>query len=184
MNTIAFDSNIEGRIGEYFYFQLLDDGGKPLANKSVAVGFNGAKYNRTSNETAWARLQINLRIANLYTFAIAFLGDDCYNGVFNVAVINVTEQTPSLAAGAKTYKSSAKSKALTATLKSSKGSPIPGKMIAFTVNGKAYSAKTNKKGMATVYVSLNKKGTYSFTVNFAGDNTYRKVSQRSKLTIK
>jgi Zn/Cd-binding protein ZinT len=83
----------------------------------------------------------------------------------------------------KTYKATAKTKALTATFKTVKGTPISGKVIKFTVNGKTYSAKTNANGVATVNVSLNKKGTYSFTAKFAGDNRFAAISKTAKLTI-
>ncbi|WP_171776166.1 Ig-like domain-containing protein [Methanobrevibacter ruminantium] len=184
MNTVAFDSNIEGRVGEYFQFQLLDNDGKPIAGKQVFIGFNGVKYNRTTNQTGEARLQINLKYANHYTFAIAFLGDNNYSGDFQVALINVTEQTPVLTTSPKTYKSTAKTKALTATLKSSRGQALAGKKITFTLNGKVYSGNTNSDGIATVNVSLSKKGTYSFTAQYGGDSTYKKVTKSSKLTIK
>lgn len=184
LNTVAFDSMIDGRVGDYFSFQLIDGDGKPIADKQVFIGFNGVKYNRTTNETGGAKLQINLKYANYYTFAIAFLGDDCYSGSFNVALINVTEQTPSLSASSKTYKSSAKAKILTATLKSSRGHVLAGKRISFSLNGKTYTANTNSQGMASVNVSLSKKGTYGFTVEYAGDSTYKKTIVSSKLTIK
>ena len=184
MNTVAFDSNIEGRIGEYFRFQLLDNDGKPIAGKQVFIGFNGVKYNRTTNQTGEARLQINLKYANHYTFAIAFLGDNNYSGDFQVALINVTEQTPVLTTSPKTYKSTAKTKVLTATLKSSRGQALAGKKITFTLNGKVYSGNTDSNGIATVKVSLSNKGTYSFTAQYGGDSTYKKVTKSSKLTIK
>ena len=184
MNTIAFDQNIEGRVGEYFYFQLLDEDGKPLAGKRVSIGFNAAVYNRTTNETGWAKLQINLRSVNLYTFAIAFLGDDDYEGDFEVALINVTAQTPNLVTTNKIYKSTAKIKILTAAFISSRGTPIVGKKINFIVNGKKYTVKTNSKGIATLKVSLTRKGTYYFSVSYAGDSTYKKINKIKKLTIK
>ena len=77
-----------------------------------------------------------------------------------------------------------KTKTLNATFKSANGKPLVGRLIKFTVNGKTYSAKTNSKGIATVKVSLNKKGTYSFTVKYAGDNTLAAVSKKAKLTLK
>ena len=73
---------------------------------------------------------------------------------------------------------------MTANFKTVNGNPISGKKISFTVNGKTYTASTNSKGVATVKVSLNKKGTYSFTVKFAGDDTFAAVSSKAKLTLK
>ena len=184
MKTTAVNPNIDGRIGEYFYFQLVDEDGKALANKSVQIGFNGKVYNKTTNETGWARLQINLARAFRYTFAINFAGDENYTSAFNVALINVTTQAPKLTTSSKSYAASAKSKTLTATFKTKSGNAVSGRKITFTVNGKSYSAKTNTKGVATVKVSISKKGTYNFTAKFAGDDTYSAVSKSAKLTIK
>ncbi|WP_048812333.1 hypothetical protein [Methanobrevibacter ruminantium] len=184
MSTTSVNSNVDGRIGEYFKVQLVDSNGKALANKTVYIGFNGRVYVRQTNETGGAQLQINLGYQGDYTFAIAFLGDDDYNGSFEVAIIKVSKQSAKLTTAAKTYKTSAKTKALSSTFKSAKGNAISGKKISFTVNGKTYTGTTDSKGVATVKVSLSKKGTYSFTAKFAGDGMYKETSVSSKLTLK
>ncbi len=176
-------AKVDGRVGEYFYVTLKDAKGKALANKFVQIGFNGAVYNRTTNKTGGVRLQINLGYAGKYTFAIAFLGDDNYTGSFEVALITVNAQKPKLTTAKKTYKASAKTKALTATLKSVNGNPVSGKTLTFTVNGKSYTGKTNSKGVATVNISLNKKGTYSFTVKYDTDGMYATTSAKSSVKI-
>ncbi len=183
MNTTAINPNIDGRKGKYFEFYLVDEKGNPMANKRISVGFNGVIYNRTTDENGKARLQINLVMEGIYTFAICFLGDDDYNGSFAVAKITVSKQTPKLTTASKTYKASAKTKTLTATFKTSLGNAVKGKKITFTVNGKTYTATTNAKGVATVKVSLTKKGSYSFTAKFAGDNTYKAISKKATLKI-
>jgi hypothetical protein len=141
-------------------------------------------YDRVTDENGSARLQINLKNAGTYTFAVSYLGDDEYNGSFIIAKIVVNKQKGSLTVPNKSYKASASSKTLTATFKSASGKVVANKKITFTVNGKSYSATTNAKGVATVKVSLNKKGTYNFTAKFAGDNTYAAISKTAKLTIK
>ena len=183
MTTTAVDTATDGRIGKYFIITLKDSEGKALANKFVQIGFNGQVYNRTTDENGQAKLQINLKAAGTYTFAVSFLGDDDYNGSFIVAKITVSKQTGSLTVPAKTYKASAATKSITATFKAASGKVVANKKITFTVNGKTYTATTNDKGVATVKVSLNKKGTYSFTAKFAGDNTYAAISKTAKLTI-
>ena len=184
MTTTAVDTAADGRIGQNFTVTLKDSEGKAIANKLVQIGFNGKIYNKTTDKNGIAKLQINLQRAGIYTFAVSFLGDDQYNGSFVVAKITVNKQTPKLTVPAKSYKASAATKTLTATFKSAKGTPVAGKKVTFTVNGKSYSATTDAKGVATVKVSLNKKGTYSFTAKFAGDNTYAAISKSAKLTIK
>ena len=101
-----------------------------------------------------------------------------------MARINVTQQKGSLTVPNRSYSASAKTKAITATLKSASGKPVRNKEIIFIVAGKYYSTKTNAKGVATVNVSLNKKGTYSFTAKFANDVRYAAVNKTARLIIK
>ena len=159
---------VEGRVGKYFVVKLLDNNKKALADAPIKIGFNGVIYNRTTNATGEAKLQINLLKPTLYTFAISYLGDSKYQASFEVAKITVKAQTPKLTSSSKTFKASAKTKSLSAKLISERGTPISGQKVTFTVNGKTYTGKTNAKGVATVNISLNKKGTYSCTVKFAG----------------
>ncbi|WP_297980394.1 Ig-like domain repeat protein [uncultured Methanobrevibacter sp.] len=184
MTTTSFNPNIEGRIGEYFTATLVDENGNALANKNVSVGFNGHVYTYITNATGGFKTQVNLRHSTNYTFALYYSGDDNYEGSFGVARIEVLKQAVKFTVPAKTYKASAKSKTLTATVLSKYGTPIKGKVVSFIVNGKYYSAKTNAKGVATVKVSLTKKGTYSCVVKFEGDDGYAATSKKVKLTIK
>ncbi|WP_407461435.1 Ig-like domain repeat protein [Methanobrevibacter sp.] len=184
MTTTAVDVDTDGRIGKNFTITLKDSKGNALANKAVQIGFNGKVYDRVTDKDGKANLQINLKNAGTYTFAICFLGDENYNGSFAVAKIVVNKQKGSLTVPNKSFKASATSKTLTATFKSASGKVVANKKITFTVNGKSYSATTNDKGVATVKVSLNKKGTYSFTAKFAGNNMYAAITKTAKLTIK
>ena len=176
-------AKVDGRVGKYFEVTLVDAKGKHLANKSIAIGFNGKKYYRTTNATGGAKLQINLMYEGKYTFAIAFLGDDNYTGDFQVAQIRVNKHSPKIKADAKRSKGSAKTITLTATLQSANGNAISGKKISFTLNGKTYVSKTNSKGLASVEVSLNKKGSYSINIKFAGDDFYKSVSKILNLNV-
>lgn len=184
MVTTVVDTKSDGRIGEYFTITLKDSKGNALTNKPVQIGFNGKVYPRTTDKNGQAKLQINLEREGIYTFAVSYLGDDEYNGSFVVAKITVNKQKGSLSVPNKSYAASAKTKALTASFKSAKGNLVANKKVSFTVNGKTYVATTNDKGVATVNVSLNKKGTYNFTVKFAGDSQYAAITKTGKLTIK
>jgi protocatechuate 3,4-dioxygenase beta subunit len=183
MTTTAINPNVDGREGEYFYVVLKDANGNPIANKTVQIGFNGKIYNRTTNESGRVRLQINLGTVNWYTFAICFLGDENYTSAFEIAKITVEPQTPKLTVPNKSYSASAKTKTLTATFKSSRGNPVSGRKVTFTVNGKTYSATTDSSGVAKANVSLTTKGTYTVTTKFAGDTTYGAVTKTSTLKL-
>ena len=189
MNTTAVSQADGGETGEYFTWRLTDDDGNPIANTPMEIGFNGVVYTYEkdgiiTDDNGYAKLQINLGYKGVYTFAICFLGNDEYNASFVVAKITVDTQKPTLSVPNKSYAASAKTKTLTATFKTANGNPIADKWITFTVNGKTYKSKTNAKGVASVSVSLNKKGTYSFVAKFAGDSTYTAINKTAKLTIK
>ena len=104
------------------------------------------------------------------------LGDDNYKGSFALALITVNLQSPKLTASAKT-------KSISATFKTANGNAVKGKQISFTVNGKTYTAKTNSNGVATVKISLNKKGTYSAVAKFAGDTSFKATSTKFNVKI-
>lgn len=188
MNTTAVDPKNDGRTGEYFYFTLKDANGNIMPNTPMQIGFNGKVYTYEkdgvcTNEKGVARLQINLGYRGDYTFAVCFLGDENHNASFVVAKIKVACQKPTLNVPNKHYKVSDSVKTLTATFKNEHGNLIPGQSVKFTIDGKTYSAKTNDKGVATVKVSLNKKGTYSFVASYGGSSTYSEVTKTATLII-
>ena len=183
MNTTTVVTAVEGRNGKYFEIHLIDSDNQLLANKPVQFGFNGKIYDKITDDFGKASLQINLARADIYTFAVSFLGDELYNSSFAVAKITVKKQNPKLTADTKTYKYNNNNKVLSTKLTDAYGNAIKGKTVKFTVNGKTYSAKTNDKGIASVKVSLSTKKTYKYTVKFAGDNSYNAVSKTGKLII-
>lgn len=172
----------DGRIGQYFTVKLVDKNNKALAGLPIKIGFNGKIYDKNTTSDGAASLQINLPRVTTYTFAIAYLGDSNYQGSFAVAKITVKAQNPKLTAKSQSFKASAKTKKVSATLLTAKGNPIKKQKISFTVNGKTYTGKTNSKGVATANISLNKKGTYSLAVKFAGMNGCN--AKTTKTTVK
>lgn len=187
MTTTAINPSIDGKKGDYFTVTLINSAGQRLSNKTIEVGFNGAKHLITTNNNGVAKLQINLAKAtepSSHTFAVFYKGDDDNRASFGVAKITIKKQTPKLTTANKSYKASAKTKKITATLKTSRGKILANKKVTFKINGKTYNVKTDKKGVATLNVNIKKKKTYSFSVKFAGDNTYKSVTKNGKLTIK
>ncbi|WP_458404439.1 DUF3344 domain-containing protein [Methanobrevibacter sp.] len=181
----------EGERGGFFKYRLTDSKGNPLANKTVFIGYNGVTLNNTTDADGYAALQINLKNAGLYTFVIVFLGDENYKATMAVHKINILKKESSIAASAKTFKATAKTKKYTVTLKTKPGSSADGKTylakgkkITLAINGKTYTAKTNAKGQATFSLKITKKGKFTASIKFAGDNTYKASSKSAKITIK
>ena len=155
-----------------------------VANRKVAATVNGKTYYATTNSKGVATFKLSLNAVKTYTVSLKFAGDSYYTASSSSVKVKVTKTKTKLTVPKKTYKAKAKTKKLTATLKDQTGKAIKSKKVTFTVNGKKYTAKTNKKGVATVKVKLSKKKTYKFTVKFAGDKTYVAVKKTGKVKIK
>jgi len=172
------------RNGKWFNVNLTDSNGNYLSNKTILIGFNGKIYTRLTGVNGNVSLQINIGYQSANTFSISFLGDEEYNGTVGVALIVVNTLSTKITVSKYTYKSSAKTKTIKATLKLSNGTLLSGKKITFKVNGIYYTATTNSKGVASIKVSLSTKKTYTYTASFAGDNQYSSTSSSSKIVIK
>ena len=184
VKTKTVDVVVDGKTGKYFKGVLKDVLGNVLANKEILISYNGKTYKKTTDKNGAFKFQLNIKKAGSYSISAYYLGDNIYKASYAAAKITVTKQTPKITAKKATYKVKTKKKLIKATFKSAKNHPVKGKLIKFTVKGKTYSAKTNKKGIASVNIKLAKKGTYKVAVKFAGDTTYNKVTKKITLKIK
>ncbi len=97
---------------------------------------------------------------------------------------SATKKVTKITAPKKTFKAKAKTKKVKVKLTSGK-TVLKNKKVILKVKGKTYTVKTNKKGIATFKIkNLKKKGTFKYTVKFAGDQTYKAVSKNGKIIIK
>ncbi|WP_296870198.1 Ig-like domain-containing protein [uncultured Methanobrevibacter sp.] len=163
---------------------LKDGNGNVIANRKVTATVNGKTYTATTNSKGVATFKLTLKTVKTFTVSLKFAGDSYYTASTKSIKVKVTKTKTKLTVPKKTFKRAAKVKKITATLKDQTGKVIKSKKVTFTVNGKKYTAKTNKKGVATVKVKLSKKKTYKVTVKFAGDKTYYAVKKTGKVIIK
>ena len=93
------------------------------------------------------------------------------------------EKTSKVAVKKATLKISVKKsdKKLLIRLKDSYGNPVKKIKLKFKVASKTYTAKTNKKGVATF--KLSKKGLYNGAVKFKGNNYYTALNKKVKVFI-
>jgi len=170
---------------------LKDTDGNILVNKTVQIAVNGPVYNVTTDEQGRAGLMVNLMIANIYTYALNFAGDDQYNGApIGSSKLTVVKKSINIKATNKAFKASAKTKIISVTLKPSKN-PFDGKeylkagkKVTLKIKGKTYSGKINGKGVVKFKIKLTKKGKYTAKITFKGDKTYAKAKKSIKVTIK
>ena len=167
-----------------FTATLKDAKGNILANKKVTFTVNGKTYTANTNAKGVATVKLALTAAKTYTVTIKFAGDSVYAASTVSAKVKLNKEKTKITAPTKTFKRTAKTKKVVITLKNSKGKAVAKKKITLTVNKKKYTVKTNSKGKATFKVKLTKKGTFKYTVKFAGDTQYKAVKKTGKIKIK
>ncbi len=106
------------------------------------------------------------------------------NSVKKTTTTKKKKTAPKLTAKKRTYKAKTKKKTITAILKNKNKKGIKGARIVFKIKGKKYTAKTNKKGIATVKVKIKKKGKYTVKITFSGSKLYTAKTIKTKLIIK
>lgn len=126
-----------------------------LPNKPVNFIINNVNYSAVTDNDGLASIKLNLKPGN-YKVTAYFAGDDIYDASDNLTStvkIIPTIKTKNIS---KYYKGSTK---YVATFLDSWGKVLTNTLVKVTVNGKAYSKKTNNKGVVSMPVNL-KPGTY------------------------
>ena len=173
----------------------------PIANIPVTFTLNGKKI-ATAKTSASGIVKITLTAAQLKTagagtrnLVINYAGNENYKPATVTAKITIKKENTKFAnvkSVKSSYKRTAKSMQLTATLKDSKYKVIKNQYVIFKVNNKkSYKVKTNAKGVATLTLNLanikacklNKKGTYKFTVTYPVSATYNKATANGNLKV-
>ena len=171
-----------GEKGTMFYFYLKDADGKALANKAIKIGIFDKIYTVKTDSNGRGGLQINIANANYYTYGISFLGDDDYKASFAVCSLEIVKKSVTITPAKTSYsfKASAKTKTVTATLKSTNSYIPKGKQVTLTVAGKTFKATIGAKGQISFNIgSITKKGTYNVAIKFAGTNTYAAANSKT-----
>ena len=147
-----------------------DNGNAVGAGEVVTFKINGKTATATTNSEGYATYKIKGLLPKSYTITAEYKGVKVSNKVVVKQILKSKNVK---------VKRSAKTKKFTATLKTTAGKAIKNKKITFKIKGKTYTAKTNKKGVATVKVTQNLKvGKYTVLIK------YQKTSIKKKLTIK
>ena len=170
VNPIMENKNINAYYLTNTYYKVKvygSDGNVARSGEIVSIKVNKKTTKVKVGSNGYASLKISLKPGK-YTITAT------YNGfkVSNKVVIKPLLITKNVS------KKKAKTIKFTAKLVNNKGKVVKNKKITFKFKGKKYTAKTNKKGIATVSLKNLKVGTYKITT------TYGKSSCTNTIKIK
>ena len=142
-----------------YYVTLLGDDGKPVgANETVTFNINGVMYERKTNESGIARLNINLQPGE---YVITAMYKDC-NVANNITVLPVLKAENVTMV----YKDGTQFKA---SLVDGQGNPLANTNVTFNINGVFYQRTTDSNGVAALNINLM-PGEYIITSSYNGTN--------------
>lgn len=161
---------------------LKDSDGKALSGVNINVDLNGAK-SYTTDKNGQVKINVANLVPNTYSAKITFAGDDLYNSSATSVNVIVKKATSKITAKKATFKAK-KAKKYTITLKAN-NKAIKNAKVILKVKGKTYKATTNAKGKATFKITkITKKGKYTATIKFNGDNYYLKSTKSVRIVVK
>ena len=162
----------------------LTSDGKVLTSKKVTIVLNGVTYTSTTDGKGVASLSVKLK-KGTYHPQISYAGDDTTNATSATAKMTVKAPTKTkLKLGDKYINYRQGSKCLFyVKLLTTDGKAIKNQWVTFKVAGKTYKAKTNKKGVAKIYLNL-KKGKHKVKYSFKKNAPYLSSSGSVKIKVK
>ena len=159
-NTVTVLSTLESsdvvksyRNDTQYLVNVLDGQGNRLTNAVVTFNINGVFYNRTSNASGVAKLNINLNPGKyIITAENIFNGNRISNNITVLSTIEGKDVT-------KYYKNDTQ---YYANFTDAQGNPLANASVTFNINGVFYNRVTNANGTARLNINLN-PGTYVIT---------------------
>lgn len=154
-----------------------------LPYKKVTFKINGKSYTTKTNAEGFATLNIDLK-KGTYTIKYSFAGETNLKSVSGSSKITVKKGMPVTIkkTNSVVYKHQT-SAPFKVKITDARGDIVTGKHIVLKIGQKTYDAKTDKSGVATFNVILN-KGVYTFKVYSYTTSKYAPASKSFTIKIK
>ena len=163
-----------------FTFQLLDENGAGIANKSIQLTFS----NKVSNFTTNAKGEVSYKLFARGNHVISFLFDeDGYAPVSVSKKVTIIDTSKTTLKGSNYVAYVGADNPFTVTL-SAAGVVLPDQKVKITIVGKTYTATTNANGKASLKINLAKPNTYPVKYSFSATKMLKASSGSAKITVK
>ena len=148
--------------------KLIGDDGNPVgAGEIVTFNINGVFYNRTTNESGIAKLNINLQPGD-YVITAEYKNCRVSNNIKVLPVLSASDLT-------KKYGTADQ---FVAKLLDGEGKAFAEQRVQFNVNGVLYNSVTDSQGKAKLNINLQ-PGEYIITSSYNGSSISNKITIKS-----
>ena len=156
------------RNASQYTVKVLGDDGSPVgAGETVKFNINGVFYERETNESGIAKLNINLQPGD-YVITAEYKNCRISNNITVLLVLSAENLTKNY--GTKDQ--------FVATLVDGQGSPYANQTVTFNINGVFYNRTTDSSGQAKLNINLM-PGEYIITSSYNGTNVANTVTVKS-----
>ena len=164
---------------------LKDRKGNPIKGVQLTVKIGSSTKKYKTDKNGQVKINIAKMVPKTYTAKITFAENGNYNKASANAKVVVKKAKPKIAAKNKAFKHNLKVKKYAVTLKNNINKIMKNTKLILRVNKKNFTAKTNKKGVATFKITnLKKKGKFTAAITYKASRYYLKVSKKTRITIK
>lgn len=147
LSTVSGDDIVKMyKNGTHYYAKFKDTSGNPLVNGDVTFNINGVFYNRKTDATGQAKLNINLNPGKYVITAINTINGEQH--------ANVVEVLPVLVDGHDLTKYYRNDSVYSIKVLDDVGNPLPGVDVVFNINGVFYTRTSNATGYANLNLRL------------------------------
>ena len=153
------------RNASQYTVKIIGDDGNPVcAGETVTFNINGVFYNRTTDESGIAKLNINLQPGN-YIITAEYRECRVSNNITVLQVLSAEDLV----------KKYATPDQFVATLVDGQGNPYANQTVTFNINGVFYNKVTDGSGQANLDIRLM-PGEYIITSSYNGTNIANKIT--------
>ena len=127
-----------------YVVRIIGDDGNPIgAGETVTFNINGVMYERKTNESGYAKLNINLPPGN-YVITAMCGGCNVANNITVKPILNATDISMKYRDGTQ----------FKASLVDGQGNPYASQKVTFNINGVFYNRETDSQGIAKLNINL------------------------------
>ncbi len=203
LKVVAVDSAVDISSSEkgVVVIALTDNSSAPIAGATVKYTVNGGEE-QTDVTGEDGKFTIT-GLTGEVTIAVSYEGNESFNPISGSQFFNFTEEpapsndtngtndTPAAPTKVATKLTAPKvtatynvAKKLVITLKDANGKALANKKVTVKVGTISKTLKTNSKGQVSVAVNTLVPKTYTATIKFAGDSSYKASSVSAKVVVK